>query len=236
MGDSITDAGHYISLLETHVRHRGFKLRPELINLGLSSEICSGLSELDHPFPRPDRLDRVLKKVRPALVFVCYGMNGGIYYPFHKDRFEAYKRGITKLIRKVKSAGLKIVLLTPTAFDPAPLKQTGKLLGPGEEKYAWLGIYERYDDVMQSYAKWIMEQTRQVDLVIDLHSPMNQYLTARRKQKPEFTMSQDGVPVNQVDHNVLGNAILSAIGGKSVEVSPRLFALISVSVSCTWHD
>ena len=82
--------------------------RPELINLGLPSETCSGLSEPDHPFPRPnvhERLDRVLQQTQPDVVVVCYGMNDGIYYPFSDDRLAAYQAGIRRIIEKAKSAG-----------------------------------------------------------------------------------------------------------------------------------
>src|SRR5205823_282816 len=98
------------------------------------------LSEPDHPFPRPDvheRLERVLAKTKPDIVVAAYGMNDGIYYPFSKFRFVAYQQGINKLIDKVKAAGAKLVLLTPSMFDPLPLKKSGKLLPKGEKKYAW---------------------------------------------------------------------------------------------------
>ena len=85
LGDSITHSGHYISFIETRLRQDNDNRIPEIINLGLPSETCSGLSEPDHPFPRPtvhERLDRALTKIKPDLVFACYGMNDGIYYPF----------------------------------------------------------------------------------------------------------------------------------------------------------
>lgn len=55
-----------------------------LLNLGLSSETASGLSEPTHPFPRPDvktRIDRISEKTKPDVEFICYGMNDGIYHP-----------------------------------------------------------------------------------------------------------------------------------------------------------
>ena len=55
LGDSITHSGRYIAWIETQLRLQGLKPRPELINIGLSSETCSGLSEPDHPFPRARR-------------------------------------------------------------------------------------------------------------------------------------------------------------------------------------
>ena len=215
LGDSITAAGHYIAFLEAQVRLDDPKSVPQLINLGLPSETCSGLSEPDHPFPRPDvheRLDRALEKVKPDVVFACYGMNDGIYYPFSKERFAAYQDGINRLIKKVKAHGAKLVLMTPPAFDPLPLKKKGKLLPAGADKYAWFSIYEGYDDVLKRYAAWIMEQRGRVDLVIDLHTPVNAYVAKKRKSDPDFTMSPDGVHVNGEGHRVLARAILAALG------------------------
>ena len=83
LGDSITHAGGYIAWIEMQCRLQGMDPLPEFINVGLSSETCTGLSEPDHPFPRPDiheRLDRALQQVQPDVVVACYGMNDGIYY------------------------------------------------------------------------------------------------------------------------------------------------------------
>ena len=121
LGDSITHAGHYIALIETQLRIAGNGALPEMINLGLPSETACGLSEPDHPFPRPDvheRLDRALDKVKPDVVVACYGMNDGIYYPFSKERFATYQQGIKRLIDKVHKSGAKLILMTPPAFDP----------------------------------------------------------------------------------------------------------------------
>ena len=230
MGDSITHAGHYVSWIEAQLRTNNRKgPYATLINLGLPSETCSGLSEPDHPFPRPDvheRLERALKEVKPDIVFACYGMNDGIYYPFSEDRFEAYKKGIAGIIQKVKKSGAKLVLMTPPAFDPLPLKKKGKLLPLGAEKYAWFSIYEGYDDVLKKYSAWLMTQNDKA-MVIDLHTPVSKYVAAKRKKNPDFTMSPDGVHVNNEGHVVLAKAILAAA---KVEISgdpdPQLLKLV----------
>src|SRR5579872_6429319 len=54
LGDSITHAGGYVALIEAQLRLQNPGHVPEIINLGLPSETCSGLSEPEHPFPRPD--------------------------------------------------------------------------------------------------------------------------------------------------------------------------------------
>ena len=214
MGDSITHAGHYVAWIEAQLRTNQ-KQGPysELINLGLPSETCSGLSEPDHPFPRPDvheRLERALEKIQPDVVFACYGMNDGIYYPFSEERFEAYKKGIAEIIRKVDKSGATLILMTPPAVDPLPLKKAGKLRPLGAEKYAWFAIYEGYDDVLKKYSDWLLTQ-RDKAFVIDLHTPVTKYVEAKRKKDPDFTMSPDGVHVNNEGQVVLAKAILAAV-------------------------
>src|SRR5437660_34552 len=126
LGDSITQSGQYVDDIETQLLLHFPDRKIEIINCGLSSETVSGLSEEGHAggaFPRPDlheRLDRVLAKVKPDLVFACYGMNDGIYLPFSDDRFDKFKRGMIKLHEKVTAAGAKIIHLTPPVFDPMP--------------------------------------------------------------------------------------------------------------------
>ena len=229
LGDSITHAGHYISLIEAQLYSGDGKV-PELINLGLPSETCSGLSEPEHPFPRPDvheRLDRALQKLMPDVVVACYGMNDGIYYPPSEERFAAYKMGVNKLIEKVNATGAKLILMTPPAFDPFPLKQKGKLRPLGEKEYSWKTIYEDYDDVLKGYTKWLRKQSDRVDQVIDLHTPVTKYVNEKRKLDPNFSMSPDGVHVNHEGHQVLANAILKAWNVKQSKVDSEIMTLIS---------
>lgn len=229
LGDSITHAGHYITLIESRFLLRDGRA-PEMINLGLPSETCSGLSEPAHPFPRPDvheRLDRALERVKPDVVVACYGMNDGIYYPFNKDRFEAYQKGVEKLVAKVHASGAKLIVMTPPAFDPLPLKKAGKLKPAGAAEYAWFEIYEGYDDVLKEYAKWLVaREDKRVASTIDLHTPVSQYVAEKRKANPDFTMSPDGVHVNNEGHQVLASAILKSWGVNEVELPAELVELV----------
>ncbi len=215
LGDSITHAGHYIALVEAKMRSCGNEQVPELINLGLPSETCNGMSEPDHPFPRPnvqERVDRALAKLKPDVVVVCYGMNDGIYYPPTEKHFAAYRDGINTIIDKVHASGAKVILMTPPAFDALPLKKKGKLLPLGAKEYSWKTIYENYDDVIRQFADWIKQQSSRVEMVIDLHGPITQYNADKRKTNPDFTMSGDGVHVNHEGHQVFAEAILKAWG------------------------
>lgn len=231
LGDSITHAGHYVTWIETQLRLQGLDPLPEIINIGLGSETCSGLSEPDHPFPRPDvheRLDRALEKIKSDVVVSCYGMNDGIYHPFSDERFQAYQDGVNRLIEKVRAAGAKLILMTPPPFDPVPLRGKGKLKPAGEEKYAYSAMYENYDDVLARYAQWILTCKDRVEMVIDLHRPFTAHLAEKRKSDPNFSLTPDGIHPNLEGHRILGGVILRAWGVPSTaEPSPELLQLMT---------
>lgn len=217
LGDSITNAGHYISLIETELLREGRDPASfELINLGLSSEGVTGLTEPKHPFPRPnlqERLDRVLEKANPDLVFACYGMNDGIYHPFSEERFAAYQKGINTLIEKVNATGAPLILLTPPPFDPLPLRTSGKLQPAGAPAYNWVEVYENYDtEVLARYSDWILAQKDRVAAVIDLRTPILDAVNERRKSDPTYTLSTDGVHLNAEGHKLIAKGIFSALG------------------------
>jgi hypothetical protein len=153
-------------------------------------------------------------------------MNDGIYYPFSEGRFKAYQQGIGALIQKVKAGGAKLVLMTPPPFDPLPLKTKGKLRSADAEKFAWFAIYEGYDDVMTRYAAWIMRQSDQVDMVIDLHAPVKKYVGHQRKQDPQFTMSPDGVHLNREGHALIAKEILKRWGYDAPVANEKLATLV----------
>ncbi len=232
LGDSITHAGGYISLIEAQLIENGLTSRPEMINLGLPSETCSGLSEPDHPFPRPDvheRLDRALAKANADLVVACYGMNDGIYYPFSEERFAAYQAGMNKLIAKVQATGAKLILMTPPPFDPLPLRKKDGALRPlGADKYAWFAVYEDYDDVITKYGQWVQTLKPQVDMVIDLHAPLLRQMSEARKSDAAYTLAPDGVHPNPEGHRILARTIMDAWKiDRSQSVRPELQKLVN---------
>jgi len=231
LGDSITNAGEFVNMIEMQLRLQSIDPMPELVNAGLPSETCTGLSEPDHPFPRPDiheRLDRALAAVKPDVVVACYGMNDGIYYPFNEERFQRYQDGINRLIDKVHAADAKLILMTPPPFDPLPLKAAGKLLPEGSEKFAWFAIYEGYDDVIRKYAAWITEQKNRVEMVIDLHTPIVAFWEQQRKTDPTFTVAPDGVHCNSQGHQSIADIILKAWGvEKHIPVTDEMTMLVN---------
>lgn len=229
IGDSITAAGHYVSFLDMQLRVQYPNDVPTVVNLGLSSEGVTGLSEPDHPFPRPnvhERLTRALEQFKPDVVIACYGVNDGIYHPFSEQRFAAYKAGIAKLITEVKRRDISLVLCTPIPFDPAPLRVSGKLLPLDTDKnYAWFAIYEEYDKVISQYAEHIRKNLEGVDRTADVFQNITDALADRRKSDPSYTMSADGVHINVAGHLVMAECVTKACGITWSTVDSILFEL-----------
>lgn len=197
LGDSITQAGGYVSLVTYHLEKTHPKANFDVLGLGLASETLSGLSEDGHAggkFPRPclfERLGRLLERAKPDVVFACYGINDGIYQPLDKDRFAAFQKGITKLIEQCKAGGVKeVYLVTPPIYDFA--SKAGEF---------------NYDTVLTAYAKWETELKVPGVTVIDLHTAMR---AAREARTEPF--SKDKVHPGDDGHAVMARAILTALG------------------------
>ncbi len=215
LGDSITYGGTYIAMVEAAWLAQHPDQPREILNLGLSSETVSGLSEKGHAdgqFPRPDlheRLDRVLAQTRPQLVVACYGMNDGIYFPFSTDRAAAFHAGMIKLREKVAASGADLIHLTPPVFDPLPIQ--ARTLPAGLDAYP--GPFEGYNDVLRAYSQWLLARAKSDQwTVLDIHGPMDTALAAARLQDPDFTFSKDGIHPGDAGHLWMARPLLDHWG------------------------
>ncbi|HAL50913.1 MULTISPECIES: SGNH/GDSL hydrolase family protein [Sphingobacterium] len=198
LGNSITYAGQYVAMTESLFLSSHPKRKPQFINSGLPSETVSGLSEPNHAdgkFPRPclfDRLDNVLDKIKPEVVFVCYGMNDGIYLPFDAIRFEAYKNGIIRLHKRLVDQGVKRILwMTPPVHDDPQLRLNG------------------YNKVLDRYAEWLIGYAKMQSWeIIDLHFPMRRYLEAKIEKDAQFKLAADGVHPGELGHWLMAKEIV----------------------------
>jgi len=215
LGDSITHAGQYIALIETAMKIKyPNRAVPEFINLGLPSETVSGLSEPGHAggaFPRPDlheRLARVLAETKPDLVVACYGMNCGMYYPLSEERFAKFKSGIERLHTEVEKTGAKIIHLTPAFFDALPIRD--RLLPEGKDEYRQ--PYAKYDDVLEAYSKWLLDQRARGWTVLDVHGAMKSAVLKARETDPNFTLASDGVHPNSKGQAIVAGPLAAFWG------------------------
>jgi lysophospholipase L1-like esterase len=209
LGDSITYAGDYVAHVDAYLFTRFPDRKWQVINVGLPSETASGLTEPDHPFPRPDvheRLARALKQTKPDLIVACYGMNDGIYYPFDKLRTRMYHEGIRKLYRVARKAGARVTLMTPPPFDPGPIKE--KLRPAGAKEYSYKTPFADYDDVLARYAEWMVTLRREGVPVVDVHAAIARALARVRKKDPKYHLAGDGIHPNATGHWLIAAALL----------------------------
>ena len=214
LGDSITHAGGYIRFIEYELLRRFPDRKFDLLGLGLSSETVSGLSEKEHPFPRPcvhERLGRALAAVKPQVVVACYGMNDGIYHPQSPERLQAYQDGMRRLIADARAAGAAVILLTPPPFDPLPVAKKLRPDGPGAD-FGYTHPYEHYDRVLADYAKWLPALAAPDVRVIDLNGPMSAYIAQQRAANPSFHFSGDGIHPDETGHLLMARLFLRGIG------------------------
>ncbi|VGO12233.1 hypothetical protein PDESU_00784 [Pontiella desulfatans] len=204
LGDSITQGGHYTDHIETWLLLNQADA-PEVINLGLSSETVSGLSEPDHPFPRPDlhtRLDRVLERTNPDVVIACYGMNCAIYHPFSNERLAAYQTGINKLVADAQAIGAKVILLTPPPFA-GRIKPKAP---PGEgESFGFKHPASDYNEVLAKYGEWIMTLNGKNGVrAFSIRPPIEKFMEKCYPREP--------IHPNTYGHELMAEAFLQALG------------------------
>lgn len=212
LGDSITQDGTYVSFMEYYLESLYPGKKFDIISIGLGGETTCGLTEPGH-FKRPcifSRLDSALSEIKPKIVFACYGMNDGLYNPQSPKRFQAYKDGILKLIKKIKASGARVIILTPTVFDPLRIPE--KVLKDDTAGYTYSKPYYKYDNVLAYYNSWIMSLEIKDVQTIDLHTPMKKYLSKRRKVDPEFFINKDGIHPTPFGHLFMTKIILDNIG------------------------
>lgn len=209
LGDSITDGGTYVSLIQTYFRLYLPKIKVDFRNLGVCSETVSGLSEPDHPFQRPcvlGRIGRILEEIHPDLVVTCYGINDGIYYPFSQEFLKEYQMGYTQLVDIIHKCGAKVAVMTPPPFDTASFQ--GELAQAGEEKYSFMKPYKKYGDVMKRYADWIRkEMPQKADCVIDIYTALVNENASCQKYNLDYS-SGDGIHPNMHGHFIMADSIM----------------------------
>lgn len=207
LGDSITQAGDYVTDVDCwFVANR---INVEVLNLGLSSETASDLSEAEnsdhlkkHGFGRPavsERLERLLVATRPDWVIACYGMNDGSSLPSNDVGTRRFAEAVTRLRDAALKAGVKrVILCTPPVRD-----------AKGDPALAF------HDENIGRYSDWLVSKRSDAWDVVDIHSPMRKALVEGQAKDPAFLFSKDGVHPGREGHWLMAREILSqGLGAK----------------------
>ena len=209
LGDSITQAGDYVTDCECWLLARGFQI--EVLNLGLGSETASDLTLQENAahlkangFGRPfvsERLDRALAATKPDLLFACYGMNDAGSLPSDATGTRRFAEAITHLRNSATKAGVKrVVLCTPPVFDNK---------GNAKQQY--------FDENLARYAAWLLSKRADGWDVVDIHTPMRQALYEGRAKNPAFQFAADGVHPGRAGHWLMAHEILTQFFGAKLD-------------------
>lgn len=216
-GDSITQAGLYVQYVDAYLVTRFPDRQIEIINHGISSETVSGTTEIDHDPPRPDahkRFTRDITAWKPDVVVACFGMNDGNYFPPDEAPFEAYQRGVQRLLRRCrKEAGAeRVVLLTPPPFDPYRRRASD----PDAVAFGYKYPAINYDQTLTQFAAYLTSLRNDGVPVVDLHTAMNAHVKQRRQERVSFSLSPDAVHPDATGHWLMAQHFLLACNAPAV--------------------
>jgi lysophospholipase L1-like esterase len=212
LGDSITQAGDYVTDCECWLLAKGFDV--EVLNLGLGSETASDLTPQENNghlkafgFGRPfvgERLERVLTMTKPDLLFACYGMNDAGSLPPDATGTKRFAEAISRLRKAAFRSGVRrVVICAPPVHDD---------FGNGQARVA--------DEDLGRYTAWLLAKRAEGWDVVDLHTPMRQALDAARAKNPGFKFAGDGVHPGREGHWLMAREILTQYFGADLEGVP----------------
>jgi lysophospholipase L1-like esterase len=225
LGDSITQAGNYVTDVECWLLRHGTNV--EIINLGLGSESGTDLTPdenaghlkkhgFGHPFVS-ERLGRVLEQGRPDILFVCYGMNdcGGL--PGNNEGTARYGEAMTRLRDAALQSGVRHVI-----FCTPPVHDDGKS-----------AVSDPAEQSLIRYTAWLLGKKKEGWEVVDIHTPMRAALGAARAKDPGFLYAEDHVHPDREGHWVMAREIISqAFGGSVPDLysSEQLFPFLGAEI------
>lgn len=202
-GDSITYASGngYVEMLQSRFDKDRPELNVKFLNYGKSSETVTGLTEEDHPGPRPylfERLDELLDETPIDLALFCYGINCGIYGKPSEKLFNSFKIGVYSFLEKMRQRNIGTVLLTP---PPLALEAVVPIDTDSSMPFGYKNPYPEYDkEVLQEFKRIILAMQHPMSKVeIDIHTPLLE------KQKECY----DGDPIhpNHKGHQLIADTI-----------------------------
>lgn len=203
LGDSITATPNgYVQMLQDYVATNHPDLELTFLNWGKSSETITGLTEKEHPGPRPylfERLDSLLKSTQVDILFFCYGINCGIYGKPSQTLFDSYTIGIYTFLEKIKQKGIKTILLTP---PPLVLEAVNDDTVAVTTDFGYQHPYPKYqEEVLQEFREIVLAISHETVLgKIDIQAPL-----LRHKNK---CYSDDPIHPNKNGHQLITNTIV----------------------------
>ena len=194
LGDSITQGGSgpkgYITLYTRSVQasHPDFELTT--VNAGISGHKVPNLQA---------RLDKDVIAKKPTIVYIYIGINDvwhGEKDPKKGTSREAYEAGLKDIIARIKAAGARVILCTPTVI--------GEKTGGANKLDAQL---DEYSDISRKVANETRSQ------LCDLRKAFVDYLKANNPEdKEKGILTGDRVHLNEAGNKLVAETMLKAVG------------------------
>jgi lysophospholipase L1-like esterase len=209
LGNSITFAGGYIDYVEVFIRTRYPEKSITLVNRGMPSETLAGTSEETHIPRRPylfNRLGEVFTEVGPDFVFVCYGMNDGIYQPFQEALFKDFRQGVHQLEEKLRERNLQnYAFLTPPPFEYRYFSH----LPDTFSVFDYRNPSPDYNQTLRRYSNWLNRSTP--NRTLRIHEPLQAMLEEVQSRDSSFTLTVDGIHPNATGHWLMADQIIQQL-------------------------
>lgn len=200
IGDSITHGCLYSQYVENFFYTRYPNLRIHFRNAGVSGDRAQDVL---------NRFDEDIAAFKPTVATVLLGMNDGGYKDFDKATFDAYAKGMTELLDRLKAINCRVIVMSPTMFD----HQAWDVRVKEKPEYAKGRVVTGYNAVLAYYGKWLQETAWQRKLgFVDLFGPLNTLTVEQRRTKPDFTLIQDAIHPGPDGSFVMAYSLLKQTG------------------------
>lgn len=193
LGDSITAGGvgpkGYVTLIKKELAEKHKELDIEIIGAGISGNKVPDLQR---------RLDKDVLAKKPTLVVIYIGINDvwhGEKDPARGTSKEKYEAGLKEIIGKIKDAGGRVVLCTPTVI--------------GEKKIGTNKLDEKLDEYAEISRKVAKETHVQL---CDLRKAFVDHLGKHNTDdKEKGVLTTDRVHLNEAGNKLVAETILATI-------------------------
>ncbi len=197
VGDSITEDGGYVDLVETFflARHPDREIR--FRNFGIGGDTVG----LRRRGGIRETLARDFADNKPDAVTLCFGMNDG-----REDAsggLEKFQTDLKRLVNGLKDCGVRVGVLS------APPEEGKGASSPGGSDYNF---------ILWKYVEAAEEISRNAGIpFVDLFTPMLRAIEYAQSYVPDLTLVPDGVHPGPEGHLVMAERILASWGEQPIE-------------------
>jgi lysophospholipase L1-like esterase len=193
LGDSITQAGvspkGYVTRIKTALAEKHKDLGIEVVGAGVSGNKVPDLQK---------RLEKDVLAKKPTLVVIYIGINDvwhGETDPAKGTPKDKYEAGLKEIIGKIKDAGARVVLCTPTVI--------------GEKKAGTNKLDAKLDEYAEVSRKVAKDSGAQL---CDLRKAFGDHLAKNNSDdKERGVLTTDRVHLNDAGNKLVAETILAAI-------------------------